>query len=55
MAINIKTCYIFLGEFDLMSRGVIVAASKELANQVFQFIKLYPSPRDQPTPVHPFL
>ena len=43
-----------LGEFDLMSRGVIVAASEELANQVVKFIKLYPSPRDQPTPVHPF-
>lgn len=41
------------GEFDLMSRGVIVAASNELASQVVKFIKLYPSPRDQFTPVHP--
>jgi myo-inositol-1(or 4)-monophosphatase len=41
-------------EFDLMSRGCIVAASNELADQMLKFIKIYPSPRDQPTPVHPF-
>ena len=37
-----------------MSRGVIVAASQELAQQISKFIQVYPSPRDQPTHVNPF-
>ena len=37
-----------------MSRGVIVAASEELAEQISKFIQIYPSPRDQPSPVNPF-
>jgi len=42
------------GDFDLMSRGVIVAASEELAEQISKFIQIYPSPRDQPSSVNPF-
>jgi len=41
------------GDFDLMSRGIIAASSQALAEQIRDFIKVYPAPRDQTTPVHP--
>ena len=44
----------FLGEFDLMSRGIIVASSRTLAEQISGFIKIYSTPRDQDTPCFPF-
>eukprot|EP00088_Acartia_fossae_P054736 TRINITY_DN6313_c0_g1_i4.p1 TRINITY_DN6313_c0_g1~~TRINITY_DN6313_c0_g1_i4.p1 ORF type:complete len:295 (-),score=84.49 TRINITY_DN6313_c0_g1_i4:90-974(-) len=42
------------GDFDLMARGLIVASSDELATKIHQFINIYQTPRDQPTPVIPF-
>ncbi|XP_023321544.1 inositol monophosphatase 1 [Eurytemora carolleeae] len=42
------------GEFDLMSRGIIVASSRTLAEQISGFIKIYSTPRDQDTPCYPF-
>jgi len=41
------------GDFDLMSRGIVVASSAKLAREICSFIKLLPTPRDQQTPVHP--
>jgi len=40
------------GEFDLMSRGLIAASSRELALQIAAFIKVYSTPRDQDTVCH---
>jgi len=41
------------GEFDLMSRGIVVASCPTLAAEICSFIKLLPTPRDQQTPVFP--
>jgi len=41
-------------DFDLMSGGIIAAASSKLAEEIKSFLKIYPSPRDQPTPIFPF-
>jgi len=38
------------GEFDLMSRGIIVASSEALAKRICSFVKIYKTPRDQQSP-----
>ena len=34
------------GDFDLMSRDILVCSSQELANQVLAFLKIYKTERD---------
>ena len=34
------------GEFDLMSRDILVCSSQELADQVLSFLKAYKTERD---------
>jgi len=38
------------GEFDLMSRGIVVASSEALAKRICSFVEIYKTPRDEPSP-----